>query len=53
MPERGSFDVLTPIIMSAIRKKNAERAKQRRYTARYPTADSHCHDGSPDLQNGT
>jgi hypothetical protein len=43
MPARGSFDVFTPIIMSAIRKKNAERAKQRRYTARYPTADSHCH----------
>jgi hypothetical protein len=45
MPARGSFDVLTPIIMSAIRKKNAESAKQRRYTARYPTADSHCHVG--------
>jgi hypothetical protein len=44
MPARRSFDVLTPIIMSAIRKKNAERAKQRRYTARYPTADLHSHD---------
>jgi hypothetical protein len=49
--------------MSAMRKKNAERAKQRRYTARYPTADSHCQVGlrfkravaleSFELQNGT
>jgi hypothetical protein len=49
--------------MSAMRKKNAERAKHRRYTARYPTTDSQSQVGnrfswvlaleSFELQNGT
>lgn len=55
IPALGSLEDLTPIIMIHISVQNIVNAKQRRYTARYPTADwqskSEC--SKPSLQNGT